>query len=103
MMEKDEGGMLLNKGTDTIVQNLRDAGCSDETISDFLRDLRGGKTAEGLKLLAAHRRVLLNRLHEEQKQIDCLDYLVWQMEKPKEKRKSAFRLLTDSPQQRKKR
>ena len=80
-----ESGILSDKETDRIIRNLKDAGCSADTISDFMEDIEGGKMAEGLKLLAAHRRSLLDHLHEEQKRIDCLDYLVWQMEKPKVK------------------
>ena len=72
---------LFNMETNAIVQNLKDAGCSACIISDFMEDLKEGRTAEGLKLLAVHRRSLLNHLHEEQKRIDCLDYLVWQMER----------------------
>lgn len=37
--------------------------------------------SEGLKLLSSHRRLLLDRLHKDQKQIDCLDYMVYQLEK----------------------
>lgn len=80
-----ESGSFSDKETDAIIQNLKDAGCSAGTISDFMEDIEGGKMAEGLKLLAVHRRSLLDHLHEEQKRIDCLDYLVWQMEKPKVK------------------
>ena len=76
-----KGRTLPNMETNAIVQNLKDAGCNARTISDFMEDLKEGKTAEGLKLLAVHRRSLLNHLHEEQKRIDCLDYLVWQMER----------------------
>ena len=36
---------------------------------------------EALRLLTAHRRHLLDTLHQEQKRIDCLDYLVYQMRK----------------------
>lgn len=35
--------------------------------------------AELLKQLENHRRYLLNKVHEEEKQIDCLDYLVYQI------------------------
>ena len=72
---------FFNQESEAIVQNLKDAGCSSDTISDFMEDIEGGNTAEGLRLLALHRRSLLDHLHEEQKRIDCLDYLVWQMEK----------------------
>lgn len=64
-----------------IIQNLKDAGCDEDTIQTFVEDLREEKVAEGLKLLAAHRRSLLDNLHKDQKQIDCLDYLVYKLEK----------------------
>mgnify|MGYP000581695562 CR=1 FL=1 len=64
-----------------IIQNLKDAGCDEDTIQTFVEDLRKEKVAEGLKLLATHRRSLLDDLHKDQKQIDCLDYLVYKLEK----------------------
>ena len=66
---------------DAIIQNLRDAGCGEDMIAVFMGDLHAGKMTEGLKQLSAHRRTLLAHLHKEQKQIDCLDYLVYQLEK----------------------
>ncbi len=87
MSEKLGSRTFSDKEMDAIIQNLKDAGCSAGTISDFMEDIEGGKLAEGLKLLAVHRRSLLDHLHEEQKRIDCLDYLVWQMENPKGKLK----------------
>lgn len=64
-----------------IIQNLQDAGCDTGTISKFMKEIKAGNVDIGLKLLAAHRRSLLDELHKEQKQIDCLDYLVYQIEK----------------------
>lgn len=64
-----------------IIQNLKDAGCDSETIEQFMADLQKGKEASSLKRLAAHRKTLLDALHREQKRIDCLDYLVYQMKK----------------------
>lgn len=66
---------------EAIIQNLKDSGCGTEMIEAFVEDLREEKYSEGLKLLAAHRRTLLDELHKEQKRIDCLDYLVYKMEK----------------------
>ncbi|MDE6579434.1 MAG: hypothetical protein K2K41_02760 [Ruminiclostridium sp.] len=66
---------------DSIIQNLKDSGCSSEIIETFVTDLRTKKYSEGMKLLAAHRRRLLEELHREQKQIDCLDYLVYRIKK----------------------
>lgn len=67
-----------------IIQNLRDAGCDDCMISAFVEDVKEGNMTEGLKLLSMHRRFLLDNLHEEQKRIDCLDYLVYKMKKTNE-------------------
>ena len=35
----------------------------------------------GLRLLNQHRRLLLDAMHREQKRIDCLDYLLYQIRK----------------------
>lgn len=75
--------MRKNQSTEAIIQNLKDAGCDSETIENFMADLQKGKEANGLKRLATHRKNLLNSLHREQKCIDCLDYLVYQMKEAK--------------------
>lgn len=64
-----------------IVKNLIDAGCGQEFIAEFMDGFRKNNISEDLKLLAAHRRLLLDNLHMEQKRIDCLDYLAYKMEK----------------------
>lgn len=64
-----------------IVQNLIEAGCGQEFITEFMEDLRKDNISKDLKLLQAHRRSLLDNLHKEQKRIDCLDYLVYRMTK----------------------
>lgn len=75
--------MVMNSDLkeESIIQNLRDSGCGEDFIKAFVEALRGQKISEGLKLLEAHRRVLLDELHKEQKRIDCLDYLVYKMRK----------------------
>ena len=40
-----------------------------------------GRTQEQLRLLSAHRRLLLDAVHRCEKQITCLDYLVFQIER----------------------
>lgn len=64
-----------------IVQNLIDAGCEEDFITEFMEALRKDNISKDLKLLQAHRRSLLDNLHKEQKRIDCLDYLVYRMTK----------------------
>lgn len=75
--------MQKNEPVESIIQNLKDAGCDAETIEKFVADLQKGKEVNNLKLLAGHRKKLLESLHKDQKCIDCLDYLVYQMKKEK--------------------
>ncbi len=62
-------------------ENLADAGCGEELARRFMALVEQGKTREALDLLAGHRKALLDCCHAEQKKIDCLDYLVYRMEK----------------------
>ena len=71
---------LIQYGSeDAIIQNLKDAGCSQEVISCCIACLNHGKKDELLKRLEEHRKGLLHKVHEGEKQIDCLDYLVYQI------------------------
>lgn len=74
----------MYQSDEAIIQNLKDAGCNDKIIQSFMIDLEQEKNSDGIKLLRKHRRVLLDNLHEWQKKIDCLDYLLYQMTKEKE-------------------
>ncbi len=71
--------MKVKRSEIQIVQNLKDAGCTDDFIQAFMADLEQGKAADGMKLLRKHRGFLLDNTHEWQKKIDCLDYLIYQM------------------------
>ena len=62
-----------------LIRNLKDAGCSETDIQRFLQLGQEGKQREQLRLLTMHRALLLDQLHVSQRQIDCLDYLVYQM------------------------
>lgn len=62
-------------------QNLIDAGCCEKEISDFFEKLKDDDIKEIKNQLSTHRSVLLDELHKQQKCIDCLDYLVYKIEK----------------------
>lgn len=64
---------------EAVVQNLRDAGCSPDTIRCFMGYFDRGDWKDQISLLEEHRESILNRVHEEERQIDCLDYLVYQI------------------------
>lgn len=60
-----------------VIQNLVDAGCDQELIDQFLRLQDAGQKDAELSLLAKHRKSLLDCYHAQQKKIDCLDYLIY--------------------------
>ena len=64
---------------DSIKQNLIDAGCNEEFIKKFADCICVRSECE--KLLAAHRRKLLDEVHKKEENISCLDYLVFMMRK----------------------
>lgn len=64
-----------------IRENLSDAGCDAELTERFLSLVDQGQEKEALALLSRHRKCLLEHCHVAEKKIDCLDYLIHQMEK----------------------
>ena len=70
---------------ENIRQNLADAGCDAALTEQFLSLIEQGRENEARTLLAGHRKDLLEHCHTAEKKIDCLDYLVYQMEKNSKK------------------
>ena len=64
-----------------LYQNLVDAGCDRATIQKCIVLFQGNRTGELLRLLSFHRKLLLDAIHCNQKQLDCLDYLVYKTKK----------------------
>lgn len=62
-------------------QNLLDAGCSADLIQKCMQLAQEGRYIEFKRLLACQRRALLDNIHRDEKRIDCLDYLVFKLEK----------------------
>ena len=62
-----------------LITNLKDAGCDDKTIAAFLQYRQTNDQAKQMDLLKKHRNSLLDKIHEDQKAIDCLDYLLYKI------------------------
>ena len=62
---------------------LIEAGCSEEWARGFLSLWKEGKVCEAMRILTERRRELLEKLHTDQRQLDCLDYFIYQMKKKK--------------------
>ena len=66
---------------ESIIQNLKDAGCNKSQIEEFMSYAGKHERNNVLKLLRQQRDLLLNGLHEKQRMIECLDYMVYQIQK----------------------
>lgn len=64
-----------------IRRNLLDAGCDSETIEQFLKLEQQQRRKEQYRLLSRHRCILLEKIHQDQYQIDCLDHMLYTMQK----------------------
>lgn len=57
--------------------NLEDAGCETQTIETFLKYRENETLQKQILFLKCQRCGLLEELHQVQKKIDCLDYLIY--------------------------
>lgn len=73
--------MAEDQDYDSLVQNLKDAGCAEEMIDRFMEEWNKDDRKEQLQVLSGHRKILLDMMHTKQRQIDCLDYLMYQLRK----------------------
>lgn len=83
-MKMEDKGIKLEQlieygSKEAIIQNLKDAGCAQDIIECCMTCMEQGKKKELLKRLEEHRKGLLHKVHKEEKYIDCLDYLVYQI------------------------
>lgn len=62
-------------------QNLIDAGCDDKLIQSYLVAMRDHDDHKCAQLLERRRRALLDEIHGEEKQLNCLDYLRYQLQR----------------------
>ena len=69
----------MNINSNSVRQNLIDAGCNDNEITRFLES---STTREQLLILDTERR-LIDEYHNYAKKLDCLDYLIYQLKKEK--------------------
>ncbi len=70
-----------NNPTECLQQNLLDAKCGKELREQCMLLSEDGQQVRMVSLLREHRTALLDTIHEYQKALDSLDYLLFQTEK----------------------
>ena len=69
-------------GNDKTVRcNLLDAGCNDESAAFVNQLVQAGRLSDALHEMKVIRCDLMDELHQSQRRVDCLDYLIRQTEK----------------------
>ena len=66
---------MIAMSEEQVYECLSDAGCGKELIKQFEACQHSGSQKDQMRLLADYRRLLLERIHTEQKKLDLLDYL----------------------------
>jgi hypothetical protein len=61
-------------------RNLLDAGCSDQSAAFVDQLVRTGRMTDALHEMKVIRCDLMDELHQSQRRVDCLDYLIRQTE-----------------------
>ncbi|MDO4285296.1 MAG: hypothetical protein Q4C60_08150 [Eubacteriales bacterium] len=64
-----------------LYQNLKDAGCGQQMIQKCMALVQDNKKKELMLELSRYKKYLLTLVHDHQKEIDCLDYLVYTLNK----------------------
>ena len=72
-------GIMPHYSLEDTVQNMKDAGFSPEAINSCISCIQKGSKEELMKKLDIQRSSLLDKVHEGERQIDCLDYLVYRL------------------------
>ena len=70
---------MIAMSEEQVYECLSYAGCGKELIKQLEVCQHSGHQKDQLRLLGDYRRILLERIHTEQKKLDLLDYLVWNM------------------------
>ena len=84
MSQRTIGGEDMAEATDCyriLYQNLVDAGCDGKTVKNCMEYAKSGEWSVLPLLLGRRRKSLLERLHTDQQQIDCLDFLLYKLKK----------------------
>lgn len=70
-----------NDDRQILYQNLLDAGCSGTLMEECMQLAEQGNYAATLQRLSIQRNNLLDEIHSGQDALDCLDYLIYQIQK----------------------
>lgn len=63
-----------------LMQCLKDCGCDEEAAKQFLIYVQENRLKDQIRLLYRFRRPFLDALHDDQRRIDCIDFMIRKLE-----------------------
>lgn len=75
----------MNAELEIILTNMEDAGCGEEELKKASLLYKAGDSEALIRYFRKCRCSRIEELHENQRKVDCLDYLIRQTEKSKKK------------------
>ncbi len=73
----------MEQALDTILAGLKETGCTDDTLKKAKQVYETGTADELIRFFRRYRCGLMEELHESQRRVDCLDYLIRQTKNKK--------------------
>ncbi|MEE8886416.1 MAG: hypothetical protein SOI56_07635 [Eubacteriales bacterium] len=71
----------MSRTPEEIYQNLLDAGYTRATADRFMTYVNSGDLASQQQDLSVKRKKILAKLHQENRHLECLDYMLYELEK----------------------
>ncbi len=71
--------MKMYDTEEDMIQNLKDAGCGNKQIQELVELYRKNKKDDIYQILTTHRKKVLDKIHKNEKQIECIDYFIYKM------------------------
>ena len=72
---------MMSEQAESLLAGMADAGCTADEINKAERILQSGDLSELTRFFKQCRCGLLDKMHESQKRVDLMDYLIRQTEK----------------------
>lgn len=73
----------MGQGCKLTIECLESLGCSRETAEQFFVLEQENRICEQIRLLNRERKNRMDDLHEAQKKVDCIDYIIRELEQKK--------------------
>ncbi len=63
-----------------LIQNLKDSDCDENRAKEIMNALASDHPEQGIQMIKLQRCCLMNEIHLQQQKVDCLDYLLHELQ-----------------------